>query len=260
MYKFKPYIVILILLLMVAPAFAQAGFDSGFALPNIKLDFDAMEREPVPMGLQLLLYLSMMTVIPYVFISCTSFIRVSIIISFLKSNIGLSKGVPKQVWTGLGIMVTLFIMTPVFMKVDSEAITPYKYRQISYEQFVKKAQVPVMDFMQKNTRTNDLQLFVRLANPKVKDTKKLMAEFKKPPFFVLLAAFMLSELKTGFYIGFIFYLPFLCVDMIVAASLMAMGMFMLSPMGFSLPCKMMLFVMIDGFELLVEGLAKSYRY
>lgn len=245
---------------MTVPVFAQAGFDSGFALPNVKLDFDAMEREPVPMGLQLLLYLSMLTLIPYMFISCTSFIRVSIILSFLKSNIGLTKGIPKQVWTGLGIMITLFIMAPVFSKADAEIITPYKHGQISYEQFVSKMQVPVMDFMKKNTRTSDLKLFTRLANPKTKDSKVLNQALQKPSFFVLLAAFMISELKTGFYIGFIFYLPFLCVDMIVAASLMSMGMFMLSPMGFSLPCKMMLFVTIDGFELLVEGLAKSYRY
>ncbi len=249
------FVAVVFLLAFAAPVFAQKGFDSGLALPKIDLDFDQLEREPVPMGLQLMLYLTMLTVIPYVFVCCTAFIRVSIILSFLKSNIGLNHGVPKQVWTGLGLMVTLFIMAPVFTEIERNVLTPYMYKQISYEQFMTKLKVPAMSFMQKNTRVSDLKLFVLLSKPKNPEKS-----LKNPPFFVLLAAFMLSEMKTGFYIGFIIYLPFLCIDMIVAASLMSMGMFMLSPMGFSLPCKMLCFCMIDGFELLIEGLARSYRY
>lgn len=264
---------------------AKNEFNSGFAMPSVKVDMDAMQREPVPMTLQLLLYMSMLTVLPYLFICCTSFIRISIIISFLKSNLGLSRGVPKQVWVGLGLMLTLFVMAPVMTKAEKEAYEPFLAKKISYETFLKRMAKPVTDFMRRNTRTNDVKLFVTLSGVKpdsksrsrdakgktylkngkyVRVPSAQSAKFEKmvknPPFHVLLAAFMISEMKTGFYIGFIIYLPFLCIDMITAATLMAMGMFMLSPMGFSLPCKMICFVMIDGFEVLCEGLVKSYRY
>lgn len=285
------YAIIIIAALFVAaflPEQAEAAkndFNSGFAMPSVKVDMEAMQSEPVPMTLQLLLYMSMLTVIPYLFICCTSFIRISIIISFLKSNLGLSRGVPKQVWVGLGLMLTMFVMAPVMNKAEQEAYQPFMAKQISYETFLKRLTKPVTEFMRKNTRAKDLEFFVIMSGIKPdnkaksrdghaerieKDGKWIMKPtpqsikfektIKNPPFHVLLAAFMISEIKTGFYIGFIIYLPFLCIDMITAATLMAMGMFMLSPMGFSLPCKMMCFVMIDGFEILCEGLVKSYRY
>ncbi len=283
-YIFKIFLFVLAAsLLSLGEAWAQSGFDSGFAMPSVKVDMDAMQSEPVPMTLQILLYLSMLTVLPYLFICCTSFIRISIIISFLKSNLGLSRGVPKQLWVGLGLMLTLFVMAPVMTRVEKEAYEPFLAKRITYSVFLQRLSRPVLDFMRKNTRTNDLKLFISLSGIKpdhansgdkakyVKKggkyvrtlsaaSQKFEKTLKDPPFHILLAAFMISEMKTGFYIGFIIYLPFLCIDMIVAATLMSMGMFMLSPMGFSLPCKMMCFVMIDGFEILCEGLVKSYRY
>ncbi len=261
----------------------SAPFDAGFAMPEVKVDMDAMQHDPVPMTLQMLLYLSMMTLIPYMFVCCTAFIRISIIFSFLKSSMGLSKGVPKQVWVGIGLMLTFFVMAPVALQIEKNAYDPYIHKQISFQQFVSRTSKYAMKFMQKNTRKNDLAFFVKMSgvkpdSPTVKgkgETIKVNGKYirkpskqgqkyinmiKNPPFHILLAAFMISEMKTGFYIGFIIYLPFLCIDMITAATLMAMGMFMLSPMGFSLPCKMMCFVMIDGFNVMSEGLVKSYRY
>lgn len=284
-YKFNLIVVCIstiLFVLLFSNSADSAPFDAGFAMPEVKVDMDAMQHDPVPMTLQMLLYLSMLTLVPYMFVSCTAFIRISIIFSFLKSSMGLSKGVPKQVWVGIAMMLTFFIMAPVAQQVEKNAYDPYIHKQISFQQFVSRTGKYAMKFMQKNTRVSDLKLFVVLSGVKpdppnkakgktIKvngkyirkpspNTEKFQKMMKDPPFQVLLAAYILSEMKTGFCVGFLIYLPFLCIDMITAATLMAMGMFMLSPMGFSLPCKMMCFVMIDGFNILVEGLIKSYRY
>ncbi len=247
---------IAVVLLTAMPAIAQQAFDSGLALPKVDVDFGEMQQKaPLARSLQLMLYLTSLSLIPYVFISCTAFIRISIILSFLKSNIGLSHGIPKQVWAGIAMILTFFVMAPVFAKADVGAFQPYIHKQVGYEEFMGKMRVTLMDFMKKNTRVNDLKLFISLSKPK--NPQKLL---EKPPFFPLLAAFMISEMKTGFYVGFVIYLPFLAIDMIVASTLMSMGMFMLSPMGFSTPCKMLCFTMIDGFNLLIEGLIRTYHY
>ena len=284
-YKFNLIVVCfstIIFLLLFSSSVDSAPFDAGFAMPEVKVDMDAMQHDPVPMTLQMLLYLSMMTLIPYMFVCCTAFIRISIIFSFLKSSMGLSKGVPKQIWVGIGLMLTFFVMAPVAHQIERNAYDPYIHKQISFQQFVSRTSKYAMKFMQNNTRKNDLSLFIRLSgvkpDPPTKGkgetikvngkyvrkpspkTQKYENMMHNPPFHILLAAFMISEMKTGFYIGFIIYLPFLCIDMITAATLMSMGMFMLSPMGFSLPCKMLCFVMIDGFNIVSEGLVKSYRY
>ena len=284
-YKFNLIVVCIstiLFVLLFSNSADSAPFDPGFVMPEVKVDMDAMQHDPVPMTLQMLLYLSMLTLVPYMFVSCTAFIRISIIFSFLKSSMGLSKGVPKQVWVGIAMMLTFFIMAPVAQQVEKNAYDPYIHKQISFQQFVSRTGKYAMKFMQNNTRKADLILFIKLSgvtpDPPTKGkgemikvngkyvrkpsakTQKFQNMFRNPPFQVLLAAYILSEMKTGFCVGFLIYLPFLCIDMITAATLMAMGMFMLSPMGFSLPCKMMCFVMIDGFNILVEGLIKSYRY
>lgn len=234
---------------------AKPAFDTGFALPNVNVDMDLVDKNPVPMTLQIMLYLTMLTLIPYIYVSCTAFIRVTIVLSFLKANLGITHGVPKQVWAGISLILTLYIMAPVFAQADVNVFTPARTQSPDYRVFLKKLQKPVTDFMKKNTRMADLKLFVGLERP-----KNPAAALRHPSFYALLAAFMISEMKTGFYIGFVLYLPFLIIDMIVAASLMSMGMFMLSPMGFSVPCKLLCFTMIDGFNLLIEGLIKSYNY
>ncbi|MDQ7821800.1 MAG: flagellar type III secretion system pore protein FliP [Candidatus Eremiobacteraeota bacterium] len=236
---------------LAAPA---SDFTRGLTLPKVDFDFER-PKDPLASSLQLIMYLTILQLIPYFVVCCTSFIRITIIFSFLKTSLGTTHAPSQQIWIGFAMMLTIFIMAPVFQRIDREALTPYKNKQIQYDEFVGKATKPVMDFMKLNTRQKDLKLFVMLSKPK--DPVKL---YNNPPFFVLVAAFIISEMKTAFYVGFIIYLPFLCIDMITASVLMSMGMFMLSPMGISLPMKMLTFIMIDGWELLVEGLVRSYRY
>lgn len=249
------FIIVFLICLTAVPALAQQAFDSGWAMPKVDFDFDTMERQPLQGGLQILIMLSLLTVVPYILISCTAFIRISITLSFIKTSLGATHSVPKQVWVGFALMLNLFIMAPVLTQIDQQAMQPFLKKQITYNQFIVNVQKPMLDFMKKNTRINDLKLFVSLSKPK--DPVKAL---ENPSFLPLVAAFILSEMKTGFYVGFITYLPFLCIDMITAATLMAMGMFMVSPMTFALPCKIYCFVMIDGFELLCQGLAEGYRY
>jgi len=207
----------------------------------------------VALPFQILAGLSILTLAPYLLIMMTSFIRVAIVLSFIRSALGTQQVPPTQVLMGLAIFLTFFIMAPVGNKVNTEALQPFMDGKIQTEEFVNKALGPVRDFMFRQVREKDLVLFIKLAQMKKPKTKDDV------PIHVLIPAFMISEIKTAFEIGFAIYIPFLVVDMVVSSVLMSMGMFMLSPMTISMPFKLLLFVMVDGWGIIIESLVKSFK-
>jgi flagellar biosynthetic protein FliP len=182
----------------------------------------------------------------------TSFTRIMIVLSLLRQALGTGQAPSNQVLLGLSLFLTIFIMTPVFEKVNTEAIQPYMEEKIDAPTALIKASEPFREFMQKQTRESDLQLFIRISgNPDLQSAEDV-------PFSLLLSAYVTSELKTAFQIGFLIFLPFMIIDLVVASVLMSMGMMMLSPMIISLPFKIMLFVLADGWSLIMEMLAASF--
>jgi flagellar biosynthetic protein FliP len=207
----------------------------------------------VALPFQILAALSVLTLAPYLLIMMTSFIRVAIVLSFIRSALGTQQVPPTQVLMGLAIFLTFFIMAPVGNKVNSEALQPFMEGKMQSAEFLDKALVPIKDFMFRQVREKDLVLFIKLAQMKKPKTKADV------PIHVLIPAFMISEIKTAFEIGFAIYIPFLVVDMVVSSVLMSMGMFMLSPMTISMPFKLLLFVMVDGWGIIIESLVKSFK-
>lgn len=182
----------------------------------------------------------------------TSFTRIIIVLSLLRQAIGAQSSPPNQILLGLALFLTFFIMSPVLDRVYGEAYKPLSENKITMQQALDKGSVPIREFMLKQTREADLAMFLNLAGKKVANSKDI-------PMSVLIPSFMTSELKTGFQIGFSIFIPFLVIDMVVASVLMAMGMMMLPPSIVSLPFKLMLFVLVDGWQLLIGSLANSFR-
>lgn len=223
-------------------------------LPDITIGTQkAKDPESMLMPYQMLFLLTILSLAPYILIMTTSFIRVTIVLSFLRTAMGTQQVPPTQVLMGLALFMTFFIMMPVGKEINEKAIRPFTKKEISWDQFLNRSSVPIRNFMFKNVRDKDLLLFVKMA--KIKKVKKK----EQIPTWVLVPAFIVSEITTSFEIGFLIYLPFLVVDMVVACVLMSMGMFMLSPMSISMPFKLLLFVMVDGWELVVESLLRSFR-
>jgi flagellar biosynthetic protein FliP len=181
----------------------------------------------------------------------TSFTRIIIVLSLLRQAIGAQSTPPNQILLGLALFLTFFVMGPVFDRVYSEAYQPLNENKITMQQALEKGAVPIREFMLKQTRENDLALFLNMSGKKVATPDDI-------PMSVLIPSFMTSELKTGFQIGFSIFIPFLIIDMVVASVLTAMGMMMVSPAIISLPFKLMLFVLVDGWQLLLGSLAASF--
>jgi flagellar biosynthesis protein FliP len=223
-------------------------------LPNIQIGAQKpADPDSMLMPFQMLLMLTMLSLAPYILVMTTAFIRVTMVLSFLRTAMGTQQVPPTQVLMGLALFITFYIMQPVGKEINDKAIKPWTKKEITWNEFTDRATTPMKKFMLRNCRDKDLVLFVKLSK-----TKKLKSR-DATPIFVLIPAFVLSEIKTSFEIGFLIYLPFLVVDMVVACVLMSMGMFMLSPMSISMPFKLLLFVMIDGWELVVEGLLRSFK-
>ena len=201
--------------------------------------------------LQILALMTMLTFLPSIVIMMTSFTRIIVVLSILRQALGLQQSPSNQVLIGLTLFLTLFIMSPVLDRINNEALQPYLEEQITSREAFEKAQVPLHQFMLEQTRIKDLNSFVEFADVHVDKPEQV-------PMQVLIPAFMISELKTAFQIGFMIFLPFLVIDLVVASILMAMGMMMLSPMIISLPFKLMLFVMVDGWGLIMGSLVNSY--
>jgi len=225
-------------------------------LPDIKVGGEAVTSPKfMVVHFQLLLLMTLLTLAPYILVMMTSFIRISIVLSFIRTALGTQQVPPTQVLMGLALFMTIYIMAPIGNQINKDAMQPYAAGRISQQEFFKKAIPPIENFMLKQTRDKDLALFTGMAKLDLTNIKTK----KDLPIYVVIPAFVLSEIKTAFEIGFIIYLPFLVIDMVVSSVLMAMGMFMMSPMSIALPFKLLLFVMIDGWNLIVNGLVKSFR-
>ena len=203
------------------------------------------------LSLQTLILLTSLSFLPTVLLMMTSFTRIIIVLSLLRQAIGAQSSPPNQILLGLALFLTFFVMGPVFDRVYKEAYQPLNENKITMQQALDKGSVPIKEFMLKQTRETDLALFLNMSGNKVTTPEDI-------PLSVLVPSFMTSELKTGFQIGFSIFIPFLIIDMVVASVLMAMGMMMVSPAIISLPFKLMLFVLVDGWQLLLGSLAASF--
>lgn len=224
-------------------------------LPNLNISVGDGSGTPQDYvsNIKILIFFTILSLLPSIVIMATSFTRIVVVFSFLKSAMGVQQAVPNQILTGLAIFLTLFIMNPVYSEMNTKAIQPYLQNSITQEQAIDEASKPLKEFLLKQTREKDLQLFIDINKV---DQQNLTKE--NVPFTSLIPAFAISELKTAFQIGFLIYLPFLVIDMVVSSVLMAMGMFMLPPTMVSLPFKLILFVMVDGWYLLVKSLIQSF--
>jgi flagellar biosynthetic protein FliP len=219
----------------------------------------AVTSTPTPGGgqtyslsLQTLLFLTSLSFLPAALMMMTSFTRIVIVLSLLRQAVGTQSSPPNQVITGLALFLTLFVMGPVFDKIYTDAYQPLSENKITMQQALDKGVVPLKTFMMKQTRQADLALYVKLSN-----TPQLQGP-DDVPLRILIPAFVTSELKTAFQISFAIFIPFLIIDMVVASVLMSMGMMMVSPSIVSLPFKIMLFVLVDGWQLLIASLAQSF--
>ncbi len=222
-------------------------------IPTIKISIEGAQNAPqLSIFLQILLLLTILSIAPALLLMLTSFTRLVVVFSILRHALGLQQTPPNQVLISLALFLTFFIMAPVFSEIYHNALKPYMAKEINEEELFKRATTPLKEFMLKNTREKDLALFINLRGeekPKNKDEVSLLT---------LIPAFMISELKTAFQIGFLLYIPFLVIDIVVSSVLVSMGVLMLPPMMISLPLKLLLFVLVDGWNLLVMSLVKSF--
>ena len=208
--------------------------------------------EPLSLSLQLLLVMGLLTILPALVLMMTSFTRIIVVLAILRQALGLQQSPPNQVLIGLALFLSLFVMAPTLERVNENAVAPYSAGQINAEQAIAEAGDEFHAFMIRQTRETDLAMFSQIANA---------GQFASPqdvPFSILLPAFVTSELKTAFQIGFMLFLPFLVIDLVVSSVLMSLGMMMMSPMLVSLPFKLLLFVLVDGWALLMGSLASSF--
>ncbi|KUM44238.1 MULTISPECIES: flagellar type III secretion system pore protein FliP [Pseudomonas] len=230
----------------------QAGQGNPLSVPAITLSTNAQGQQEYSVSLQILLIMTALSFIPAFVMLMTSFTRIVIVFAILRQALGLQTTPSNQVLVGMALFLTLFIMAPVFDRINTTAVQPYLNEQLSAQDAIGRAQVPMKDFMLAQTRQSDLELFMRLS----KRTDIPSAD--QAPLSILVPAFVTSELKTAFQIGFMIFIPFLVIDLVIASVLMAMGMMMLSPMIISLPFKLMLFVLVDGWALIMGTLASSF--
>ncbi len=243
--------------LLLVPAISHGQNAGGIRMPIPKIAFNIEEAnspKDVALSLQILFLITILTLAPSIILMVTAFTRVVIVLDFVKRALSLQQMPPTQVIVGLALFLTVFIMAPTFTEVNEKALQPYLAGKIRNEEFFTKGMEPIRKFMLNNTREKDIALFIKLAKinkPKNRD---------EVPLYCLIPAFMISELKIAFEIGVYLFIPFIVIDMIVASALMAMGMIMLPPIMISLPFKIILFVLVDGWNLICYELVKSYRY
>jgi len=202
---------------------------------------------------QILVLLTLLTILPGVLFAVTGFTRILIVLGFVRNALGTASTPPNQILVGIAFFLTLFVMAPTLRKIDTQALKPYMSHSISEKVALERAAEPLRTFMFKQTRSSDLALFINLSHGKRPRTRADV------PTHVLVPAFIISELKTAFQIGFLIYLPFLIIDMVVASTLTSMGMMMLPPALISLPFKILLFVLVDGWHLVIQSLVTSFH-
>lgn len=237
-----------------AAAMAQNAGNVRMPIPKINFDVaEAKSPKEVALSLQVLFLLTILTLAPAIAMTMTSFTRVVIVLDFVRRALSLQQMPPTQVIVGLAIFLTAFIMAPTFKDINEQALQPYMNGKISNEQFFDKSMDPLRKFMFKNTRKKDIALFIDLAKI---EKPKVEADV---PSYCLIPAFMISELRKAFEIGVFIFIPFIVIDMIISSALMSMGMIMLPPVMISLPFKIILFVLVDGWNLIIYELVKSYN-
>jgi flagellar biosynthetic protein FliP len=243
---------ILPLILVSTAGVAQTAI-AQMTLPSVSLGFkNTSDPNEVVNAIRVIIILTVLTLAPAILIMMTSFTRIVIVLSFVRQAIGTQQLPPNQLLVGLALFLTLFVMAPFLTKINENAVQPYLKGAISQEKALDEGLVPLRKFMFSQTRDSDLSLFIKMSKSKSPKTRADVSTI------VLIPAFIVSELKTAFQIGFIIYLPFLVIDMVAASVLMAMGMMMLPPVIISLPFKIMLFVLVDGWSLLIGGLVESF--
>ncbi len=204
-------------------------------------------------AVQILLLVAGLTLVPALLFTVTGFTRILIVLGFIRTGLGTPTAPPNQVLVGIALFLTIFVMAPTFSQIKKDAIDPLQKNQITEVEALKRGEGPMREFMFKQTRTKDLALFVKLAKL---ERPKTRADV---PTYALIPAFIISELKTAFQIGFLIFLPFLVIDLVVSSTLMSMGMMMLPPVFISLPFKILLFVLVDGWDLVTRSLVESFN-
>ena len=242
----KILLILLCILLSVPAAQAASGLDA------VTVTTAPGGAQTYSINVQILILMTILTLLPAGLLMMTSFTRIIIVLALLRQALGTQQTPTNQTLIGLALFLTFFVMSPIIDKVNTDAISPYMKDEITFQQGLTKAEQPFKKFMYDQTRENDLSMFMDMAG----NSSKLSID--NVPFMVLVPAFVTSELKTAFQIGFMLFIPFLIIDLVVASVLMAMGMMMLSPLIISLPFKIMLFVLVDGWTLVIGTLASSF--
>ncbi len=223
-------------------------------VPKVNFGVEAAQNpQDVSVSLQILLILTLLSLAPALLIMLTSFTRIIIVLSFTRGALGTQQTPPNSVLIGLALFLTFFTMAPICTQINEQALQPYVHKEIGFDQAVDRASQPVREFMFAQVREKDLALFVGLSRMERPGTEADV------PTYVLIPAFLISELRTAFSIGFLVFIPFLIIDMVVAVTLMSMGMMMLPPVVISLPFKILLFVLVDGWHLIVRSLTLSFQ-
>lgn len=239
----------LVLLLAIFPSFSFAA-DPGLSVLSVTTEKDG--GQTYTLGLQVLALMTAFSLLPAALIMLTSFTRIIIVLSIVRQAVGMPQAPSGQILIGLSLFLTFFVMSPVFTKVYDDAVSPYLEEKVQPKEAFTLASAPFKEFMLAQTREKDLALFSEISNADEINTSDDI------PFSLLMPAFVTSELKTAYQIGFLIFIPFLIIDLVVASVLMAMGMMMLSPMIISLPFKIMLFVLVDGWAMVMGTLASSF--
>jgi flagellar biosynthesis protein FliP len=247
---------LLLLLGLAIPALGQTlstnSVSTGLMPFRLNLGVEAAQQpQDVDVAIKVLFAITLLTLAPSIILLMTCFTRIVIVLSFIRSALSLQGTPANQILIGLSLFITYFIMQPVWSKIDANALQPYMAKQISSEQALSEASKPIRAFMLKQTRPKDVELFASLANVSPKTPDEL-------PLKVVIPGFIISELRTAFQMGFLLFVPFILIDLVVATVLMSMGMMMMPPATIALPLKILLFVLVDGWELIVRSLIQSF--
>ncbi|SES79348.1 flagellar biosynthetic protein FliP [Anaerobranca gottschalkii DSM 13577] len=251
--KNKLFIHLVMLLILISLSTTVHAAGKNYALPTLEIGVtDSEEPEQVATSIRILFILTILSLAPAILILMTSFTRTVIVLSFIRNGLATQQMPPNQVLIGLALFITFFVMAPTWNQVNDKALQPYLNGELSQDEAIQAGLEPIREFMFKYTREKDIALFLNYSEIEEPETQDDV------PTLVLIPAFVISELKTAFQIGFIIFIPFLVIDMVVASTLMSMGMMMLPPVMISLPFKILLFVLADGWNLVIRSLLHSF--
>lgn len=251
-------IIFLICICFVIGIKVQASTVDSIQLPGMTIQMaDETSPSDVSVSLQMIFIITIIALAPSILIMMTSFLRIIITLHFVRSAMGTQTMPPNQILVGIALFLTFFVMSPVISQIKTNALEPYEQGIISEEVALEEGLLPIKDFMLRQTRDEDIKLFMDISDTPVLTEESDIA--REMPLYVIVPAFIISELRAGFIIGFLLYIPFIVLDMVVAATLMAMGMMMLPPATISLPFKILLFILVDGWNLIIGQLLQTFN-